>query len=230
MLELLSLAAWATLAAAPSYEVIDVADGGTIEGTVRLSTAPPARPALKVEKDVPLCGATQADLTYAVGADGALANAVVFIDGITRGKALGKLEAFLDQKGCRFVPRVLAFPKGTRVEIRSSDPTLHNTHVQKDGKTTFNVALPLMDMKVTKKVKENGVYEITCDVHAFMKAWAFVTEHPYVAVTDAKGHFTLTDVPPGTYRLRAWHEAAGEKPLEGVTVTAGAATKADLSF
>ena len=230
MLDALALVSFAALAAAPPYEVIDVTDGGTVSGQVRLSAAPPSRPPIKVEKDVPLCGATQADLTYVVGPDGALANVVVTIDDITRGKPPGKLEAFLDQKGCRFSPRVLAFPRGTRLEIRSSDPTLHNTHVQRDGKTVFNVALPLKDMTVTKKVKEPGVHEISCDVHTFMKAWAFVTEHPYVTVTDDKGRFELTGIPPGTYRLRAWHEAAGEKKVEGVAVTAGATTKVDFTF
>ncbi len=218
------------LFAAPAYEEIQVADGGTITGQVRLAGPAPQRPPLKVDKDVALCGATQPDLTYVVGPDGALANAVVAIDDIARGKPVGKPEAFLDQKGCRFSPRVLAVPKGTRLEIRSSDPTLHNTHVQRAGKTVFNVALPLQDMKVTKKLKEAGVHEIGCDVHSFMKAWAFVSEHPYVAVTDEKGRFQLGDVPPGTYRLRVWHEAAGEKQVADVTVPAGGTAKVDFSL
>ncbi|MHB8875932.1 MAG: carboxypeptidase regulatory-like domain-containing protein [Myxococcaceae bacterium] len=230
MMNVLVLAVGAALAAGPAYEEVQVTDGGRVTGRVRLTTPPPARAPLKVEKDVPVCGATQPDITYVVGAEGALANVVVVIDGVTRGKPLGKREALLDQKGCRFTPRVLAFPKGTKLEIRSSDPTLHNTHVQRGGKDVFNVALPVMDMKVTKKLKEPGVHAIGCDVHTFMKGWVFVTEHPYVTVTDAQGRFELADVPPGTYRLRAWHEAAGEKPLEAVVVTGGGTATVEILY
>jgi len=33
-----------------------------------------------------------------------------------------------------------------------------------------------------------------------------VVQHPYFAVTDAAGRFRLDDVPPGRYRVYAWHE------------------------
>jgi hypothetical protein len=50
---------------------------------------------------------------------------------------------------------------------------------------------------------------IRCDVHAWMGAWWISQEHPYYALSDAKGAFTLADVPPGSYTLEAWHESLG---------------------
>jgi len=31
-------------------------------------------------------------------------------------------------------------------------------------------------------------------------------EHPYYALTDINGNFSLENVPPGTYKLKMWHE------------------------
>ena len=62
-----------------------------------------------------------------------------------------------------------------------------------------------------------------------MRAWIVELDHPYFATTDESGKFQLTDVPPGTYELVAWHEVMGEKTAK-VTVSAGAPAKVDFQF
>ena len=37
-------------------------------------------------------------------------------------------------------------------------------------------------------------------------------ENPYYAFSDANGHFSIEEIPPGTYRLGAWHPSI-KKPL-----------------
>lgn len=39
-----------------------------------------------------------------------------------------------------------------------------------------------------------------------MSAYVVVTEHPYYALTDTEGNFTLDHISTGTYKLRMWHE------------------------
>ena len=56
-----------------------------------------------------------------------------------------------------------------------------------------------------------------------------VTEHPYFAITDADGAFSLADVPAGTYTLKAWHETLGAQTQE-ITVKAGAETKVEFEM
>jgi hypothetical protein len=50
---------------------------------------------------------------------------------------------------------------------------------------------------------------VRCDLHPWMQGWLGVLDHPYFAVTDAEGRFTLRDVPPGDYTLAVWHERLG---------------------
>ena len=39
-----------------------------------------------------------------------------------------------------------------------------------------------------------------------------VLDHPFFAVTDDDGTFTIPNLPPGKYTLEAWHEELGPRP------------------
>jgi hypothetical protein len=62
-----------------------------------------------------------------------------------------------------------------------------------------------------------------------MLGWIVVSDHPYVAVTDEKGEFTLKDVPPGQYKLEIWHETLGKSTKE-VTVKPKEETKVQIEL
>jgi hypothetical protein len=66
-----------------------------------------------------------------------------------------------------------------------------------------------------------------CDVHGWMNAYVGVLTHPYYAVTDAGGTFTLKGLPPGTYTIEAWHEKLGTMTQ---TVTVGAKETKEIAF
>jgi uncharacterized protein (DUF2141 family) len=56
--------------------------------------------------------------------------------------------------------------------------------------------------------------QVNCDTHAWMRGYIHVFDHPFFAVTDDKGSFSVPNIPPGTYTLKAWHEKAGLQSIE----------------
>lgn len=224
----------AALPASAAYEVITVTNGGTIDGVVTLSGTPPAGATIKTTKNQDYCGATIPDPTYTVDSSGGLANVIVYLKDITKGKAAPSEPPALAlvNEHCMFAPRVQGAMVGEQIKISSDDPILHNTHPQNaaTNATIYNIALPFKGFSVTKPLPATPeLIKVKCDAHEWMHAWIMELDHPYYATTDAAGHFTIKDVPPGSYTLMAWHEAAGEKS-EPVVVAAGKATKSKITL
>lgn len=215
---------------AHAYREIEGFEAGTVAGSVKLTKAAPAKAAKAVTQDAGACGKSQEDVSYKVGKDGAFANVVVFLDGIKKGKKIGSPTAEIDQRTCQYSPHISAFPVGTKLSILNSDTVLHNTHSYLGNQTLFNVALPNKGAKVPKDITEPGIIKFACDAgHTWMSAWAYVTDHPYVTVTDKDGKFSLSDVPAGEYTLKTWHEVEGEKTAK-VTVAAGGTAKVEVAY
>jgi plastocyanin len=202
-----------------AYQGGDVKDGGTISGTVKFKGTAPAPQKLDVSKDKEVCGKSpKVDQSLVVN-NGNLANAVVTITDIKKGKKIELKKVTLDQKGCEYHPHVLAFPVGTTVEILNPDGILHNVHSYSKANSPFNMAQPKFKKSMEVKIEKPEAIEVKCDVHGWMHGWLVATESPYVAVTDNSGSFKLTDVPAGTYNVEVWHEKLG-KTSQKVTVKA----------
>ncbi|MFY9549812.1 MAG: carboxypeptidase regulatory-like domain-containing protein [Thermoanaerobaculia bacterium] len=224
------------LAGAPGralpYEAVTVTNGGTIEGVVKLTAPAPTVPPIKTTKNQDYCGMAIPNPIYSTGKDGGLQNVEVFLKGIQKGKANLTGTITLTNEHCMFQPRVQGASVGEQIKIASDDPILHNTHPQVDATnaTIYNIALPYKGFSVTKPLPPNPeLIRVKCDAHEWMRAWIWEFDHPYYATTDADGHFKITDVPPGTYTVVAWHEVMGQKE-SSATVAAGKPATVDFSF
>jgi plastocyanin len=202
-----------------AYQGGDVKDGGSISGTVKFKGTAPAPKKLDVGKDKEVCAKTPKMDQSLVVNNGNLANAVVTITDIKKGKKIELKKVTLDQDGCEYHPHVLAFPAGTTVEIKNPDGILHNVHSYSKVNSPFNQAQPKFKKTMDVKIDKPEAVEVKCDVHGWMHGWLVATETPYFAVTDNSGTFKLTDVPPGTYTVEVWHEKLG-KTNQKVTVKA----------
>lgn len=118
--------------------------------------------------------------------------------------------AQLTSVGSAFEPAFQVAQQATRVEIGNADPIAHNTHVFDGGRTLFNVALPVQGVPVTRVLGRSGLFEVRCDLHAWMRAALFVPPNAHHAVFREPGEITLRDVPPGRYRLHVWTPASGK--------------------
>ena len=68
-----------------------------------------------------------------------------------------------------------------------------------------------------------------CNVHAEMSAYVLVLENPYFSVTGKDGVFKIENVPPGTYKVSAWHEKL-RTVTQDVTVEAGKTANVDYNL
>jgi len=195
---------------------VDEATAGAIAGKVTFAGTPPKPDMLRMNTD-PACveanGAISPSDAVLVSADGAVKNVFVYIkDGLDSSYSfdIPATPVVLDQKGCRYVPRVIGVRTGQPIEIVNSDATLHNVHALPMANQEFNhgQGVKAQPMTHTFTVPEVMV-RFKCDVHGWMSAYVGVMAHPFFAVTGPDGAFEIKGVPPGTYTLAVWHETFG---------------------
>ena len=172
------------------------------------------------------------DQNRVVSEKGELANVFVYVSEGLKEKSypLPEKAALMNQDRCMFEPRVQGIQVGQDFLMKNSDPLIHNVRSFSMRNRPFNVAQPpkTPDRKKVFKRKEKEIM-IQCDFHPWMKAYLFVMDHPYFAVTNAKGQYQIKSLPPGKYTLTAWHEELGEQEAE-ITVDDSGTAKAGFTF
>ena len=219
-----------------SYKASSVSSGGTISGVVKFEGDMPEMKALEITKDQAVCGATEKyDESLVVGEGNGLKNTIVYLLDISQGKDFDKATKLeMDQKGCQFNPHVQIVPVGSRLTMLNNDRVNHNVHIFSSVNKPVNKQqtknrrkMPLAGVK-----KAEGPVSVKCDIHGWMSAWIAYVPHPYFAVTNEKGEFSLEDVPAGTYKLGYWHEACGTNSASpaSITVEAGGTVTQDFTL
>ena len=196
---------------------------GSITGIVTTQAAG-LRP-VRITIDQKVCGNELPDEAIVTNASGALANAVVTVVGV-KARGAAPVAAIVNEK-CRFAPRVQIVRPNATISTSSSDPVLHTTNAHLGSKTIFNVAVPIVGVKINRPIGGAGLVRLSCNTHPWMRGWVVVTDE-VAAITGADGRFTLNDVPPGTYEVRVWHEAM-QGGSQKVTVAAGQAASVNFN-
>jgi plastocyanin len=193
------------------------AEWGTITGRIVYDGKAPKPEPLKVDKDQAVCNAVPlVDESLEVGSGGGLKNALVYL--YTKDPAIApeyadaaKKEVVVDNKGCRFEPHVSVLQTGQTLIIKNSDPVGHNTKADALNNLPFNDLIP-SGQQITKTwdKSENLPVKIGCSIHTWMGGYVLVRSNPYAAVTDAKGEFTIKDLPAGPeLEFVLWQEKSG---------------------
>lgn len=228
-----------------AYEEGAVANGGSVSGKVMFEGALPedAIENILITKDQSVCGEGEREVKWIDVKDGALRSTFVFIDKIDKGKAWTAPEGgayIINQKGCRFHPWARVIKPGD-VTIRNSDAgVLHNIntreHLGVDKgragplKGIFNFGQPDPgDIVQALKPRRAPYIAINCEAHNFMFGYMLAPKHPYAVVVGDDGSFTIGDIPPGDYTLKAWHPRLGLQKAT-ITVAAGGSASTDFTF
>ena len=226
---------------------VSFAQWGTLKGQVLLNGDLPKIPPLVEKgnantKDAAVCAAEAvADEKLVVDPETkGIANVVIYL-----AKKPAKVhpdlatskekEVIFDQKNCQFIPHVLTVHTDQVVRVKSDDAVPHNTHTKPLKNNSENFVVGANDragvlMKPMTLVEKTPV-KVTCDLHPWMGAYWVILDHPYAAVTDAKGNFEIPNLPVGTHEFMVWQESAGWLDKKySVTIKEGLNEQPSLKF
>jgi plastocyanin len=131
------------------------------------------------------------------------------------------------QQLATFSPHILPIMVGTTVDWPNRDDIYHNVFSVSDA---ANFDLGLYKGNPTNAYwtfDKPGRVDVYCSIHKDMYCIVLVLENPYFASTDENGNYKIENVPPGKYRLKAWHERLPADERE-ITVPADGEVKADF--
>ena len=130
---------------------------------------------------------------------------------------------------CQFTPHVVVAPQGATLDVINSDKALHNVRAQAGETRLFNYAMPIPGHVVPTRLKKDGTFKLSCDVHPWMRGWLLILPTRAFAVTAEDGTYKIAGVPAGKHRVKVWHERLGEREAE-VEVAPGQTASYDVRY
>ena len=224
-----------TILAAAAFLAVGPAGAGALTGTVTYEGKVPTLKALDMAAD-PNCAKKHstpvASEALVLGSGNTMGNIIVYVKSGLPAKAwpAPTTPVVMDQKGCKYIPHVMGIMVNQPFKVLNSDGLLHNVHALPKVNKPFNMAMPANRTEAVEKFgKEEGMFTVKCDVHPWMNAYLGVFNHPFFAVTQPDGKFSIPNLPAGSYEIEAWHERLGTKTGK-VTVGADGSGKLDFKF
>ena len=219
----------------PVYFKVDPSTAGTVTGRILFTGKAPERKQVIMDED-PLCDKLHKtplyENTVQVGRRNGVVDAFVYIKKGLEGKTFEPPSdpVVIDQRGCRFEPRVIGIQTGQALKAVNSDPVTHNIHPRAKINQEWNQNQSEgAEPAIRKFSLPEVMIRVKCNIHAWMKAWVGVVDNPYFAVTKADGSFGMKNVPPGVYTIEAWQEQLGTQEQQ-VTLAAFGKAAAEFTF
>ncbi len=195
--------------------------GGTVSGKVTYEGTPAKQKTIDMSKE-PSCAKQHATPivteTVVTGPNNALDNVVVYVSAGAPDDAAPSQPAKFEQKGCQYIPHVLAFQVNQTLQIANDDQTSHNIHPLPKINREWNKSQPPGTPPIDEKYDKPEFIPVKCNIHPWMHGNFAVLKNSHYAVTADGGTFSLANLPPGKYTITAWHESYGDQSQE-VTIS-----------
>lgn len=205
------------------YKVVPVAGGGAVSGIVEFEGTAPVAAVIRPTSDQKACGNSIVEKTVTLSGS-RVGGAIVWLTDIRSGKGFPLERRFeLTNDGCTLDPYVQVISTASTLDVSNDDRTLHTNRFINVGTGQIQGIAPFNDdgeVVPVDRFKEPAEIEVVCEQHPWTHAWIAVLDHPYYAQTSAAGTFSIDGIPPGRYRVRAWHPSLGYAD-DSVTVPAG---------
>jgi hypothetical protein len=231
------------LGPASAYDTVVVTDGAVLRGTVTFQgTAPePKEFELRRYPDQVFCGALSDGDGHRflkevnVGQGSGLKDVVVVVEGVQSGKPFTFTNAQVEANVCQFLPFVTVVSDKRQLTVTNRDPVSHDVQGYAYDQDGVDIVLHRPSLKATGTtnivhlVKGRKVFTMQCGTHPYMQNWGYAIDNPYYAVTDQDGTFSIGELPPGTYNVKAWHPILGVQERE-LTVEPNDTATLDVRF
>jgi hypothetical protein len=220
-----------------AYRAITVKDGGSVAGTVVLSSGVEETEEFPVNKDYEACGKEPRRIHWVRVKGSRLLDAVVFIHDIDCGKPFAEADKVIgvQQERCGFTPPLQIIRDRGRLELRNLDPVMHSARIYEIIQSAQRQILNAVQerdsdaISTVLRVTRGNAIKMECSVHDFMHGWVFVARNPYYVIVDDNGTFRIDDIPAGKYRLRVWHSRLGYRETE-VVISAGHESHVEFTY
>ena len=173
-------------------------------------------------------GAVKGTVSLPAGVKGNADGVVVYLKGVNNdGSGGGVATKEIEQINSTFSPNYSVVVKNTTVKFPNKDKIFHNVF-SLSRPARFDLGLYAAGEGKEVKFRRPGLVEIYCNIHPDMVANVLVVEDKNFAVADASGKFSISDVPPGSYEIHAYHPTKGK--FEGAVVVEPGGTTSDISL
>ncbi len=183
-----------------------------------------------------------------------LQSVVMMVEGVTAGKPFTLSVPKVEARDCQFLPFTTVVRSEHGIEVVNMDPVMHDiqayqTSINHGTRVLFNSPLPFNHKHQRENIhathehvpgksmvrqfqmsKGRKTFVMQCGFHAYMESWAFAVDNPYFSFTSETGNYEITGIPPGTYRLRAWHPSVKQEQVQMVTVQPSQTTQVDFAL
>jgi plastocyanin len=191
---------------------------------------------------------------FVVNEQSQIQGVVMVVEGVKSGKPFSLSIPRVEARDCRFIPFTTVVRNGHGIEVVNMDPVMHDiqayeTSLTQGTRVLFNSPLPFNPRHQRENIqathehlpgkslvhqfqlsKGRTTFVMQCGFHAYMESWAISVDNPYFTFTNDQGAYEISQLPPGKYRIRAWHPSVKQEHLKTFVVEPNQTIRLDFSL
>ncbi len=204
-------------------------DSASVAGRVEIG---PALESAKMRFDLYSDLQREAPTSQSYSREREMANVVVYLEPLEANpddlREFEPRSYVMEQRESTFMPHVLPIVRGSTVEFPNRDLVFHNVFSLSKA-SVFDLGRYAHDKSKHVLFDKAGLVKVFCHIHSDMSAVILVRPDPWFATPAANGDYLIDEVPPGEYRVIAWHERI-RPVVEAVRIEPGSRTRVNFTI